>query len=854
MRALRRLEGGRRPCGTLAASDALSAALQLPSNWKRGNVAKNAIRVPVKLLAAAERRLLRKAGRKCAVPMNRTKRVAPRKGGLGFEPLPQPPEGPEQGEGRPISSGKFRPIKSIGGASGPGADLHALAGTPDRTAKIASDPLTFFRSSDVGIPPRQASPEEPTTAEGDNVVWFTGNSSVALSTDAGRTFTTFNPSNLLPDSGLPLCCDQLVSYSPQAHLFIWVIQYWCGTGSTKPATNNCRTAGAASNRIRIAVATPTDLRNDASNPGAAWTYWDVTPQTFGQPAGAWFDRSDLGLNIWNMNWTVDVLRGNGGVASVLTRISLSDLRHRGSLSIGYITDGNQRMTVAQGLNTTTTYFVGTDSLSQQKIWSLAAFSSTLFKHDPTHTSVPIFNSATTGSDGGDWYDRYGIFPGAVESATVSGGTLYTAQGAGRAYCVAHCNDPKNPPTLQQVLKEPAIFISKYDVNSWSNVGERWIWNSTLSFAWPELQTDGAGEVGLVFRAAADNHNARPVAGFLTPAEQFVYADPEGLPHRTGDYYTLRPGRTLRSFVMTAQTVVPDVSTGTNQMHWQYIEYGHGASPYVSPPNVHITTPTDLATFTQGDSVTYSANVSDPVDGTLPASAIVWTEDGSFIGTGPSVARTEDAIGTHLIKVTATNGDGKSASDSVSVRINPKPGGAALVDHQPSGPKRIPWPIQQRSIGLLRQRLLYDVRLGRRRAGHVQVGGRQGSGRAAAAIHGRLPNARPLHRRAVRLQQHTRPNGDGLGRRQHSVSIIAHLHPRAADPIVRSPDRSALLAGEPVDLQRAATALRYPLRGRHLQSRRAWTARPSTRCRCWNRRSAPLRAASGRPRSSRSHPG
>lgn len=297
--------------------------------------------------------------------------------------------------------------------------------------------------------------------------------------------------------------------------------------------------------------------------------------------------------------------------------------------------------------------------------------------------MPIFNSATTGSDGGDWYDRYGIFPGAVESATVSGGTLYTAQGAGRAYCVAHCNDPKNPPTLQQVLKEPAIFISKYDVNSWSNVGERWIWNSTLSFAWPELQTDGAGEVGLVFRAAADNHNARPVAGFLTPAEQFVYADPEGLPHRTGDYYTLRPGRTLRSFVMTAQTVVPDVSTGTNQMHWQYIEYGHGASPYVSPPNVHITTPTDLATFTQGDSVTYSANVSDPVDGTLPASAIVWTEDGSFIGTGPSVARTEDAIGTHLIKVTATNGDGKSASDSVSVRINPKPGALHLSITSPA---------------------------------------------------------------------------------------------------------------------------------------------------------------------------
>jgi hypothetical protein len=665
-----RLSHGRHSaCSVLAASDAVVALLQLPTTWKHRQVPRKAIKPSLKLLGSARSTLLHKAGKRCATPPKMTKPLTPQRGGSGFTPLPQPEEGPEQGEGPDIPTGKLRPINAVGGASGPGADPHA-GGAADRIATAATDPLTFFRNADVGIPPRTASPQEPTAAEGGNVVWYTGNTSDALSTDAGRTFTTLNPSTILPDGGLPFCCDQVVSYSPQEDMFVWVMQYWCGAGTSSPANNNCKTTGQTSNRIRIAVASPAALRANASNPGAAWTYWDITPQTFGQPAGAWFDRSDLGLNIWNMNWTVDVLGGNKGVASILARISLTDLKNRGTINIGYGTDGNQRMTVAQGLNSTTTYFVGTDSLSQQKVWSWAAFSGTMFKHDPTHTSVPNINSAVNGTDGNDWYDRYGIFPGAIESATVSGNTLYTAQGTGRQMCTDKCGAGQTP-VLKTVFNEPAVFISKYDLNSWDNVGERWIWNPTLAFGWPALQTDGAGEVGLVFRASAENQNAQPVAGFLTPDEQFVDAEPAGLPHETGDYYSLRPGRTSQSFAMTAQTVEND-SSGNPQMHWQYVEYGHGATPYVSPPSVSITSPQDLSSFTQGDTADYSASVSDPVDGTLPNAAIAWTEDGAFIGNGPSIGHVENSLGTHVVKVTATNGDGKSASATITIRVNSPP--------------------------------------------------------------------------------------------------------------------------------------------------------------------------------------
>ena len=427
------------------------------------------------------------------------------------------------------------------------------------------------------------------------------------------------------------------------------------------------------------MARPEDLIKFASNPGQAWHSWDFTPQAFGQPANAWFDRSDLSLNSRSANWTVDVICGN--TSSVLGRFSLAALDSAiggGSPSFSYITDTPQRMAIAQGDNTPTTYFVGNNSASQARIWSWDAFSDTAFRHDIDHSSIPQLNSAVPGSDGNDWYSRFGIFPGAVETATVSGDTLYVGQGTGRDLCTDQCGSGQTP-TIKHMFDRPAIFVSRYDVNSWKNVGERWLWNSTLAFGWPAMQTDGAGDVGIVFRSSDTSHNAQPVAGFLTPAEQFTFALPEGQPHVSGDYYSLRTGRTSTSFAMTAQNVQDDPGApGT--MHWYYLEYGHGPSPYVSSPSVHITAPPDLTQVSQGDRVSYSASATDAVDGTLPSQAIVWTEDGTIIGRGAAISHVEDTPGSHVIKVTATNGDGKSASDQITIRVQgtPPPPGAPRV--------------------------------------------------------------------------------------------------------------------------------------------------------------------------------
>ena len=201
--------------------------------------------------------------------------VSSKKSTGGYTPLPAPKEIPSQGETEQsfdVLLEQFTPLKKPGATNrdrrGP-----ALAGRV--RAQSASfhlrdgptDPLAFFRISDLGVPPVIGGVHEPTAAVGGSgVTMVSGNSRIAFSTNNGRTFTTLNPSTVLPDPpDQPFCCDQVVAYSPRFHLFFWLMQYWCRRGTSSPSTNRCDGAGTLKNRLRIAVASPDAIKANATN-------------------------------------------------------------------------------------------------------------------------------------------------------------------------------------------------------------------------------------------------------------------------------------------------------------------------------------------------------------------------------------------------------------------------------------------------------------------------------------------------------------------------------------------------------------------------------------------------------------
>jgi hypothetical protein len=664
----------RKSCAALASQERLRTGLRDARTWKRGKAPRKSLRRPLRLLGRSGKSLLKIAGARCAVQQKVSRGIRRHHGEPLGQRVARPPGSPDQGEGedeererRELDQGKLRLPKRPPAQAQVNPDPHEEedAGASLIAHAAGGDPFTFFRSTDVGIPPLQGAPSEPTAAVAGDVVWYTGNSSVALSLNGGRTFTYFDPSNVLPDNGLAFCCDQLVSYDPVHHLFVWLSQYWCADPDP-----GCAKSG--NNRVRIATASPEDLKRYAKTPNLAWTWWDMTPKDLGlgRFKTVWFDRSDMSIDDWYVNWTVDVMRG-GPTRAVLARYPLQALAKAPRELHWFLQkDTNTRFQVAQGTHDGT-IFISANSHSQYRVFSWNRGADKLFRHDVNHSTIPQYEQGATGTDGANWLARQAIFPGSPDAATVAGDLLYIATTTGRSVCTSKCDSTS--PVLKRLYPHPSVHIAEYDVNTFKLVDEDTIWRSDTAYALPALATDRAGDVGIGLRAAAAGGNPAPVAGFLTPTKELNLAVTAIGNTLVGDYYSIHPGRTRRSFVMTGESV-----DSTPALHWQYFEFGYGPSPYVSPPRVSITSPEELEVFdaTSGETPNFIASASDPVDGFLPPSAYRWTYDGKRLkNRGFEVSLDSATPGIHTMTVRVRNADGASASDTVHIRVKapPQPG-------------------------------------------------------------------------------------------------------------------------------------------------------------------------------------
>jgi hypothetical protein len=362
-------------------------------------------------------------------------------------------------------------------------------------------PVVFLANRGLGLTSATSTIPEPSGASGGGVIFVSANFTAAYSTDGGTTFTQLDPSKIFPADAVGFCCDQIVQYVPPIDRFIWLLQ---------------------GNGVRIASASPADIINSG---GTAWTYWNLTPDIFGQTG---FDYPDLsvGNNYLYMSW--NAFGGNEG--HQVARTSLAGLQAGGTIGIDYTNPSDSPMASFAKLMQNTLdeiFWAGHNNNSNMRVFSLAEGSNTYFWRDIEISTFATFESiSSTTPDGKDWLtmlrdDNVNFIIGATRVSN----QLWFAWTAGR----------------DSNFQQPHVEMVTLDRNNNFNVIQQvQIWNNDYAFAYPALATNPCtGEVGLSLMFGGNGNYENHVVGFW--GDFIVYATTASNvgTMRSGDYVSIR---------------------------------------------------------------------------------------------------------------------------------------------------------------------------------------------------------------------------------------------------------------------------------------------------------------------------
>jgi hypothetical protein len=429
-------------------------------------------------------------------------------------------------------------------------------GSGRRTASRSgtNDPLRFFvnKPGGIGAPKVVGLPSETEAASAKKVVFETGNNEAAYSTDDGSSFTFLDPRAIFnenSDGGAD--GDQVLTYAPQIDRFIWMIQYNC-------APIPCRQPGTKTNRYRVAIASPADLRTNASS---AWTKlgpWDVIPATMKLP-GTWFDFPTIAVSGTTtarsslyLTWTVV----GGASRSVVGRINLQGLA-TGKPIMQWFLDSNSQVRPLRDTLGRGRFFRHVDA-SKLRVWTWDETSNLPFFNDVSHTTIPTVDWSSKTPSGLDWMTARPVYWKPL-GATQRGNELWLSWGAGRRYT----------DTGDQIFKQPHIEIAVLDATSLKLLRERQIVDADYAYAYPSLATNADGDVAMAYAYGGGTRGAQPAVGLLTNRQglfRIAPADPSG---GQGDYTGVQidwPDRTRFSSGSFAKQ-----SDGRD--HWHYTRFG-----------------------------------------------------------------------------------------------------------------------------------------------------------------------------------------------------------------------------------------------------------------------------------------
>lgn len=368
-----------------------------------------------------------------------------------------------------------------------------------QTALTAAAPIVFLENNGLGLNGNTIS--EPSGASsGGGVVLVSANSFAAYSMNNGSTFTRLDPTTIFPADAVGFCCDQIVQYVASIDRFIWLLQ---------------------GNGVRIAMASPAEI---ISSSGTAWTYWNLTPDIFGQTA---FDFPDLavGNNFLYMSWNAFGTDTGHQVA----RTSLVGLQAGGTITIEFTNPADSPMAWFAHLTQSPQneiFWAGHNNTSNMRVFSLAEGSGFYFWRDVGISSWSNSGFSSITPDGRDWLTQVRNVGGTwIAGSTRVGNQIWFAWSAGTD------NNFRQPHVEMVTLDRSDSFRVLQQVQ---------IWNNDYAFAYPALETNACtGEVGLSLEYGGNGNYENHVVGFWGDFIVYITTGTNVGTTRFGDYVTLR---------------------------------------------------------------------------------------------------------------------------------------------------------------------------------------------------------------------------------------------------------------------------------------------------------------------------
>lgn len=433
-----------------------------------------------------------------------------------------------------------------------------------------------FRTFTSGDTSESWWPPDSSGAKSGDVVLMSGNLWLRLSLDGGKTFTDLDWTKLFSADATygGYGCDQVVLYVPEIDCFVLYVQAFRGTGTLENR-----------NVVKIALASPADLRS-AKGGAEAWRrQWDFTSADFG--LAAWMDFPAMTHDSRYLYVNTNTFAKDAGAkkdsfkGKLFFELPLDELKAGGSVSYQYAVVPNSCGSPAQNIDGEN-YWAGHGSDGEIRIWSSRGDSDRYFWRDRKLRSnwpIPASNNIMSAApDSTDWIST----DPRIVGATRVGNEVWFAWSAASG----------QPSSGGFTFPQAHVQVAKVDVSrDYDVVDQLQIWNPDYAFAYPSLTTNSDGEVGISCGWGGGPDYGSHVVGILgdfvlwygeASDRTSQYGDDTN-PTRFGDYLNVRLAYPdTRFFSAFGYAVHTSTDADKEAANYLYVEFGRETHPLPGP--------------------------------------------------------------------------------------------------------------------------------------------------------------------------------------------------------------------------------------------------------------------------------